>query len=238
MAATTDEVRSDDAPDDSEPDEEAHDDRDGYLMFSLPQLVALVVLAVVVSVGLTLFFTADDDQAFNDADIGFLSDMTTHHQGAITLAFDYLPNQDDQIVAHTAREIILTQSQEIATMNDLIGQAGEDAEAIEGDQLAMEWMGHPSTPGTMPGMATAEQLAQLSAATGLDADDLFTRLMINHHAAGAEMAEYEAQFGENDTVRSFAAKVAKIQRLEIDEMNARREALGLAPVDPITIDDF
>ena len=201
-------------------------------MFSLPQTIALVVLAAVVAVGLTLFFTADEDPSFNDVDIGFLSDMTTHHQGALTLGFDYLPNQNDDVIAHTAREVILAQSQEIATMNNLIGEAGEDAERIENDAVAMEWMGHPVDPGDMPGMATAEELAALSAATGLGADDLFSRLMVAHHAAGAEMAEYAADNGENETVRSFARKIAEIQRIEIDELNGRRAALDLEPVEP------
>jgi uncharacterized protein (DUF305 family) len=208
-------------------------DRGPIAMFTTLQAVALVVLAVVVSVGLTLFFTADEDPSFNDVDIGFLSDMTTHHQGAITLGFDYLPNQNDEIVAHTAREVVLNQSQEIATMNNLIGEAGEDADRIENDAVAMEWMGHPVDPVSMPGMATAEELEQLASATGVDADDLFSRLMIIHHAAGAEMAEYAAENGENETVRSFAAKVAKIQRVEIDELNSRREVLGLEPVETV-----
>jgi uncharacterized protein (DUF305 family) len=158
--------------------------------------------------------------------------MTTHHQGAITLGFEYLPGGSDDVIGHFAREIVFTQSQEIATMNNLIGEAGEAAEHIGGDDVAMEWMGHPVDPGEMPGMATAAQLDELAAATGLGADDLFSRLMIAHHAAGAEMAEYEAEHGENDTVRSFAAKVAEIQRTEIAEMNARREVLGLEPVEP------
>jgi len=80
--------------------------------------------------------------------------------------------------------------------------------------------------------ATAEQLDELAAATGLDADDLFSRLMVAHHAAGAEMAEHAAEHGENETVRSFAAKVAKIQRVEIAELNDRREILGLERVEP------
>lgn len=216
--------------------DESHDERDDRRdrgpigMFTLPQTIALVVLAAVVAVGLTLFFTADEDPTFNDVDIGFLSDMTTHHQGAITLGFDYLPNQNDDVIAHTAREVVLNQSQEIATMNNLIGEAGDEAERVENDAVAMEWMGHPFDPVTMPGMATADELEQLASATGIDADDLFSRLMILHHAAGAEMAEYATENGENETVRSFAAKVAKIQRVEIDELNSRREALGLESV--------
>jgi hypothetical protein len=46
------------------------------------------------------------------------------------------------------------------------------------------------------------------------------------------MAEYAAENGANETVRSFAAKVARIQRLEIGELNERRVALGFDPVEP------
>jgi uncharacterized protein (DUF305 family) len=223
MNATVDETRD---------EADGNPDRVPVAMFSLLQTVAIVALAVVVAVGLTLFFTRDDTGSFNDADLGFLTDMTTHHQGAITLGFEYLPNENDRVVGHTAREVILAQSQEIATMNNLVTEAGDAADQIANDDVAMEWMGHPVDPAGMPGMATAEELEELSAATGVAADDLFSRLMIAHHAAGAEMAEYEAEHGENETVRSFAAKVAKIQRIEIAELNERRVALGLEPVEP------
>jgi uncharacterized protein (DUF305 family) len=222
----------DDSPDVDHSLDEDDGDRGAVAMFSLLQTIAIVALAVVLAVGLTLFFTGDDEGSFNEADIGFLSDMTTHHQGAITLGFEYLPNENDSVVGHTAREVVLNQSQEIATMNNFLTEAGDAADQIQGDDVAMEWMGHPVDPADMPGMATAEELEQLAAASGVEADDLFSRLMIAHHAAGAEMAEYEAEHGENETVRSFAAKVAKIQRIEIAELNERREALGLEPVEP------
>ena len=39
-------------------------------------------------------------------------------------------------------------------------------------------------------MATPQQLADLQAARGLELDDLFTQLMIEHHAGGIHMAQY------------------------------------------------
>ena len=71
---------------------------------------------------------------------------------------------------------------------------------------------------------------------GLAADDQFTRLMIRHHAGGIAMAEYAAANGKNDRVRGLAAAIAKVQRTEIVEMELRRKALGLAPVDTSDID--
>lgn len=83
----------------------------------------------------------------------------------------------------------------------------------------------------MPGLATAAQFADLEAAVGADADDVFTELMIRHHAAGVVMAEFADAGGDNARVRRFARGIARVQRTEIAELNARREQLGLARID-------
>jgi uncharacterized protein (DUF305 family) len=113
-------------------------------------------------------------------------------------------------------------------MNSALNRAG--GSEVAGDDVAMEWMGHPVAPAEMPGMPTQAERAALDAATGLEADDRFTHLMIRHHAGGIAMAEYAAEHGENEGVRRLAASMAKVQRTEINEMNRRREAIGLAPV--------
>ena len=100
----------------------------------------------------------------------------------------------------------------------------------------MEWMGDPVAASRMPGMANEGEFAALRAAEGPSADDQFTRLMIRHHAGGIAMAEYAAANGKNDRVRRLAAAIAKVQRTEIVEMEMRRKALGLAPVDTSDID--
>jgi uncharacterized protein (DUF305 family) len=56
--------------------------------------------------------------------------------------------------------------------------------------------------------------------------------MIRHHAAGAAMAEYAGEHGENERVRRLARAMAQIQRREISEMNSRRAVLGLPEVTP------
>jgi uncharacterized protein (DUF305 family) len=200
-------------------------------MFTMMQGVALVVVAAVLTCGVTLWLTDDGNEAFNDVDVGFLADMTTHHQGAIRLAFDYLPREHDDVAGHIAREIILDQAVEISTMNQQLSNAVDDDDPVLNDGVAMEWMGEPVAPRDMPGMPSEDELTSLEAASGVDADDWFTSLMIRHHAAGAAMADYEADHGENDTVRRFAENIAKIQRTEIAELNASREKLGLAKID-------
>ena len=82
----------------------------------------------------------------------------------------------------------------------------------------------------MPGMPTKAELAQLDESSGLEADDLFTHLMIRHHAGGIAMANYAAEHGEHSGVRALARTMARVQGTEINEINARRVALGLPPV--------
>jgi uncharacterized protein (DUF305 family) len=192
--------------------------------------IVVVVVALCFLAGLFgWWLNQPDDPSFNSVDVGFLADMETHHNGAINLSFDYLDRSHDPVVKHFAQEIISTQSQELAAMNSYLNQAG-GANAIAGDDVAMEWMGHPVAPSAMPGMPTEQERAELAAASGLTADDVFTRLMIRHHAGGIAMADYAAAHGEHPGVRRLATTMAKVQRTEIGEMNTRRVALGLPPI--------
>src|SRR5262245_51372462 len=157
-----------------------------------PPLVFFIVLILVAGVVGWLVGQPRDEQ-FNDVDVGFLADMTVHHEGAVSLGFDYLPVQNDFLVGHFAREIVFVQSQQIATMNGLLDDAGDPATAA--DNVAMDWMGEPITTPRMPGLATEAEFEELRNASGLAADDVFTRLMVRHHTAGALMADYAAEHG-------------------------------------------
>lgn len=135
-----------------------------------------------------------------------------------------------------AREIVLDQAPEISTMNSYLHQAGTPKSA--NDDGAMDWMDLPVPISRMPGMPTTTEMNQLRSPQGLDADEVFTRLMINHHAAGVAMADYEAEHGENDNVKRLAAAMARLQRSELAEMNTRRRALGLEPVDANALENL
>lgn len=194
---------------------------------------------VVVVVGLCLlsgmigwWLGQPGDESFSAVDTGFLSDMTLHHQGAIQMSFEYLSNENDSLVGHFAREIITSQSQEVAQMNNLLVDAGSPANAT--DDVSMDWMGMGTPAAEMPGMASEADFERLRAARGIDADDQFTELMIRHHDAGATMAAYAARRGRNERVRRAAAGMAAVQRREIVEMNQRRVQLGLAPVELVS----
>jgi uncharacterized protein (DUF305 family) len=79
--------------------------------------------------------------------------------------------------------------------------------------------------GLMPGMATEDQLDELRAARGKDAERLYLTLMISHHTAGVEMAEAGAELAETDQVRSLATKIQSGQQAEITLMQTMLDAL-------------
>ena len=193
------------------------------------QVVVLVVALCFLAGVVGWWLNQPEDQSFSKVDIGFLTDMETHHNGAINMSFDYLDRSHDPVVKHFAQEIISSQSQELAAMNSYLNQAGGADVAGDGS-VAMAWMDHPVRPADMPGMPTKAELAELDESSGLAADDLFTHLMIRHHAGGVGMAEYAAEHGENAGVRNLARTMAKVQRTEIAEINSRRVAIGLAPI--------
>jgi len=74
----------------------------------------------------------------------------------------------------------------------------------------------------MPGMLTADQLAQLDRAKGRDFDRLFLQFMIMHHQGAITMVQrlfdsYGAT--QDDIVFKFAADVNADQSAEIDRMS-------------------
>jgi len=93
------------------------------------QVVVLVVALCFLAGVVGWWLNEPDDESFGTVDVGFLTDMETHHNGAIALGFAYLGREHDPLVGHFAREIVVSQSQEIAAMNDYLRRAGSPASA-------------------------------------------------------------------------------------------------------------
>ncbi len=94
----------------------------------------------------------------------------------------------------------------------------------------MTWMGHTGNDmsALMPGMATPTELAALSAASGVDAERVFLRLMIAHHRGALEMSEAVIARSTHPVVLAFARGVLTSQQSEIDLMTAMLEKRGPA----------
>jgi uncharacterized protein (DUF305 family) len=80
----------------------------------------------------------------------------------------------------------------------------------------------------MPGMLSAEQLAQLDRARGPEFDRLFLRFMIQHHQGAVTMVDqlFGSQgAGEEETVFRIASDIYADQTTEIDRMQKMLAAL-------------
>jgi uncharacterized protein (DUF305 family) len=200
----------------------------GRLALLLAVLVtALIVGVAAFSVG-RLSTLSDPAPTDTSAEAGFARDMQVHHLQGVQLAMIVRDLTDDPDVRLLAYDIATTQGQQ---SGQLYGWLSEWGLSQAGSEPSMTWMsrpgrsgsthGHDSTasPGAaMPGLATDAQIAELSAASGVEAEKIFLTLMIAHHKGAVEMAEGVLDRATRPTVRSFANAVATSQQAEIDLM--------------------
>lgn len=152
------------------------------------------------------------------ADAGFARDMQTHHAQAVEMAFLVRDRSTDEEVRTVAYDIITSQQQQGGQMYGWLVQWGLPQ---TGSRPPMAWVGgehaaaHAGPDGTMPGMATPEQLAELEAATGVEAERIFLRLMIDHHTGGVAMAEAALAEARTPEVTTLAGAIAAAQASEI-----------------------
>ena len=189
---------------------------------------ALALMFLAGALGYLIGVRSDDSNApsADSADVGFLYDMSAHHEQAVRLSMVELTNGSNPAVQAFAREIIQSQSYEIGLMRMRLGTWGFDT--ADRPRSPMSWMGMSlATTDAMPGMADAAEFDAFRSATGEDVDAMFLALMSDHHAGGVAMAEAAASDAEDQWVRDTADRMARIQASEIAEMEFAREAAGL-----------
>jgi uncharacterized protein (DUF305 family) len=83
----------------------------------------------------------------------------------------------------------------------------------------------------MPGMLSADQLAQLDSARGPRFDELFLRFMIQHHEGAITMVNdlFATGAGEENPVYKMASSVFADQTTEIERMQRMLAAELFAP---------
>ena len=184
------------------------------------RLLLVGLAALLVGVLGTLWVVHARDAAPTDfgADAGFARDMQTHHAQAVEMAFLVRDRSQDDEVRTVAYDIITSQQQQAGQMYGWLVQWGLDQ---TGSRPPMAWVGgehaaaHTGPDGSMPGMATPAQLAELKAATGVEAERIFLRLMIAHHTGGVAMAEAAVAQARTPEVRTLAGAIAAAQTSEI-----------------------
>jgi uncharacterized protein (DUF305 family) len=89
---------------------------------------------------------------------------------------------------------------------------------------AMAWMSHgpPAAADAdppMPGMATRHDVARLAVTRGEAVDELFCRLMLDHHLGGLHMIDEVLKRGTRPDVTALALQMRTAQEREITLLN-------------------
>ncbi len=181
-----------------------------------------IALALGVLIGGALFFLGYS-QALTPsaADIGFSQDMSVHHAQAIDMAFIIAERTENNAIRSFAFDIINTQSTQRGMM---LGWLQLWDVSLNSDGT-MGWMGggHAAHMGSkdmmeMMGMATPEQMKELAALSGPEAEQMFLTLMTKHHVGGVEMAQSLLAQSTNAVVRKLAQAMVDGQQSEIEYM--------------------
>ncbi len=153
----------------------------------------------------------------SEVDIGFCTDMSTHHIQAMAMCQRVLGRDTGESVQAAAVEVLQTQAVEVGMMRAWLTDWGASTATPE---TVMAWMDHDGTGGgipleEMPGLATDEQMMELSLAEGLEQGQMWLELMRTHHLGGIDMAAAAIEMAGEEKVRRLADVQVKVQSFEV-----------------------
>src|SRR5262245_38125956 len=162
---------------------------------------------------------------YTDADVDFMAGMIPHHAQAVIMAGWAPSHGARQDVAVLCERIVVAQRDEIAMMQQWLGDRGLEVPDATSTRHKMKMNGGVHEM-LMPGMLTDEEMAALDKSRGPDFDRLFLEGMIKHHQGAIDMVDvlfkaYGA--AQDETVFKFASDVYADQGIEIARMH---EMLG------------
>jgi uncharacterized protein (DUF305 family) len=197
---------------------------------------AILVVAVLVAIGAFVAGRAstgaEGTPSDSSAAAGFARDMQVHHRQGVELALlarDRSHNEELRLLAY---DIARGQEQQAGQMFGWLSAWGLPQ---AGSEPSMTWMTRPALDGTghehdaegahtpgdpMPGLATREQIAELTALSGDASDKYFLELMIAHHEGAIAMAEAVLDRTHEKLVLGLARNIITTQSSEIDYMKA------------------
>ena len=170
------------------------------------------------------------------ADVTFAQAMIVHHAQALEMVEVAREGLTDEQVRSLADRISAAQGPEIGSLVAWLTEHGEpvpqeaveagiDVEALGADVGARAPGGGHGHDEDMAGMASPEQLEDLAAARGQDADVLFLELMTAHHEGALAMVDEHATGGIDPRMREMADEMAVEQTVEIERMAELLERL-------------
>jgi uncharacterized protein (DUF305 family) len=153
-----------------------------------------------------------DIPAYTEADVAFVTQMIPHHRQALEMTALVEARSDRADLPRMAERIDVSQRDEIEQLERWLRERGEDVPTVDD--------AHADHAGTMPGLMTAGELAQLSSARGDEFDRLFLQYMIRHHEGAVFMVDQLlAGFGGQESeVFQLAQHIESDQAIEIARM--------------------
>jgi uncharacterized protein (DUF305 family) len=158
---------------------------------------------------------------FTPADVRFMQGMIGHHSQALDMTALLPERTERDDMRMLARRIEVSQADEIQMMRRWLEARGQTVPGPHAHHA-------PGAP-LMPGMLSADEMAQLAAARGAAFDRLFLASMIKHHEGALTMVKElyaTPSAGQESDMYAFASDVNADQRMEIDRMRAMLDMMS------------
>jgi uncharacterized protein (DUF305 family) len=182
--------------------------------------------------------------AADSVDVGFLHDMTVHHEQGVLMGHIVQGLGVSDVVESLGYDIEYQQTSQIGQMGGFLALWDYP---LSSSNTPMSWMTVHDMAGmadmqmtvdpaaaaqgaVMPGMATNAEIQQLKSLSGQAAGTYFLQLMIRHHQGGLPMMTYAAEHAENPVVRTMSQKMAEAQEKEIQIMTQMLAEVGAVPL--------
>ena len=157
------------------------------------------------------------------ADVAFMQDMIVHNAQAIVMVGLVADRLADAQVKALAARIADEQRPEIDAMAKWLTAKGQK---VPPQAKNPEFGANEAHHAAMPGMASAAQLTELSRARGTTADQLWLRLMINHHQGALQMVLDQHRDGVDEAVTLMGDEIHVTQQVQIGQMREMQDRLG------------
>ena len=159
-------------------------------------------------------------------DIQFMSGMIGHHAQAVKMAGWAESHGASKPLQIFCGRIAMAQTAEIGLMSAWLKDRNQPVPEPDPRGMKMKMNGVDMFM-AMPGMLTAEQMAHLDAAHGVEFDRLFLTFMIQHHQGALTMVGQlfsSPGAGQDGYVFRFASDVSADQNTEIERMRSMLSA--------------
>ena len=152
--------------------------------------------------------------SYTAADVDFMQGMIIHHYQAFLMSEMASLRTNNQTILDLAGRIDISQQDEISFMENWLLDMGQTVP----DPSKSNHMHHHK----MMGMATPEQMQQLSESNSTDFDRMYLNLMIKHHEGAIDMVERLNEYpgsAYDPQLYEFVSDLTNDQGVEIERMN-------------------